>query len=83
MFSDFFPVFWVRVSGLGAWTGAGAAGQGRANATRGNLDSRVDSGAAEVFLAEPPTAETVRYVSSFGGSQTSPRKPLELMPVSS
>ena len=49
MLSDFFPVFWVRVSGLGAWAGAGAGGQRRANAMRGNLNSRVDSRATEVF----------------------------------
>lgn len=32
MFSDFFPVVWVRLNGLGAWTGAGAGGQRRGNA---------------------------------------------------
>ena len=35
-------------------TGARAGGQRRANATRGNLDSRLDSGVAEVLLAKHP-----------------------------
>lgn len=54
MFSDFFPVFWVRVNGLGAWNWGSAGRQRRANATRGNLDSRLDSGVAEVLLAKHP-----------------------------
>lgn len=77
MFSDFFPVFWVRVSGLGAWTGAGAGagGQGRANATRGNLDSRVDSGAAEVFLAEPPPQRLCGTCPPLEGARPPPENP--------
>lgn len=44
MFSDFFLVVWVRVNGLGAWTGAGAGGQIRANATRRESEFSFGSG---------------------------------------
>lgn len=81
MFSNFFPMVWVRVNGLGAWTGAG--GQRRENATRRESGFLFGFGGLlrRSRLSPPGRGCEVRVLLWLW--PRIPRERVELMPVSS